>query len=124
MFNIFKKKFITEEGHQQNTKRLQDLNPQTYELVLTHGVKDGEQKEFRFYFYTSNQNAAENLGKELSINFGYILENVHQTGKDWCVLGETGKMPFHLNEINKWTKEMCEFGYKFDAEFDGWEVAV
>ncbi|MFC3562039.1 ribonuclease E inhibitor RraB [Pedobacter jamesrossensis] len=30
------------------------------------------------------------------------------------------KMKMTDEVVKQWTKQMCELGYKFDCEFDGW----
>ena len=36
------------------------------------------------------------------------------------ITGSTIKMNMNKDVILKWTKQMCETGYKFDRDFDGW----
>ena len=46
--------------------------------------------------------------------------HLHKIQKIFVITGWTSPIKMDENTVLNWTKDMCEVGYKYDCDFDGW----
>src|SRR5207249_3200677 len=93
----------------------------TIELLREIDVPIEKERKVEFFFYTNTTDKAEELAKELEkLNYETSHGKSSGDGKSFIVTGITTKMKMDDEIIANWAKEMCELGYKFDCDFDGW----
>jgi regulator of RNase E activity RraB len=114
-------KFITEEEYQRNLHNQKEMAPQTMEQLRNLNVTEDKQLKLEFFFYTNTAEKAEQLSNSLSLS-GYSVQHGKSAGdkKLFVITGWTSKMPMVNDTVVDWTSEMCELGYQFDCDFDGW----
>lgn len=97
------------------------LAPITLDHLRNYGVSDDSKLRIEFFFYSKTLIKAELLAKELR-NLNYEVETGKSAGNKnlFIITGWTTKMKMDGETVQHWTEEMCELGYKFDCEFDGW----
>lgn len=121
--NSKKSQFVNEEDFEGN------LVSQDYKLNRAFGVmeefnlKAKEKLEIDFFFYTDTSEKAQKLSEELKkLNFEVSWHEFKMDRKIYSVVGSTDKMQNDEELLIYWSKFMCQLGYKFDCEFDGWSV--
>lgn len=112
---VRKRKFI------ENQKMQMALAPITLDHLRNFGVSDDEKLKIEFFFYSRSPIKAESLARELR-NLKYEVETGKSAGNKnlFIITGWTTKMKMDDKTMQHWTEDMCELGYKFDCEFDGW----
>ena len=114
-------KFVSESEYQKNHDNQMSMTPQTLEQLRKLNVSEDQELKLEYFFYTNTINKAEELSVELS-NMGYSVEH-GKSAEDkrlYVITGWTSKIPMIDNKVKQWTSQMCEVGYKFDCDFDGW----
>ncbi|HLS11876.1 MAG TPA: ribonuclease E inhibitor RraB [Flavobacteriaceae bacterium] len=119
--NSNKLQFISKDDFENN------LESQNFKITRTLGVmgdfnlKAKEKIEIDFFFYTDTSEKAQELSNRLKkLNFE---ASWHKPIKDhtlYSVVCWTDKMENDEELLTYWAKFMCQLGYKFDCEFDGW----
>ena len=122
-FNIPRAKgqFVSAKAYNINRSKL--LNIPSEVLEQLHNMEKQVQKEIKleYTFYTNTAEKASRLAFEIE-KLGYTVEQCPDPAnkKLFMVTGWTTTMKPADTLILKWTEDMCELGYKFDCEFDGW----
>lgn len=125
IFNIFKKanggQFVTESQFKSNSKKQVELAPQTLKQLRNLGVTDYKELKLEFFFYSNSIDKVEKLSDELS-KLNYEVQFGQSQGDKTLFIstGWTVKMKMDDDTVMTWTKDMCEIGYKYDCDFDGW----
>ncbi len=116
-----KNKFVSEKKFESNLSKQMNWTPQTIKQLSKYGITDKSELKLEYFFYTNSEQKALNLSKEL-INLGYtsIVDFSVTNKKKYLINGWTIKLKMDEKNILNWTKEMCELGYKYDCDFDGW----
>lgn len=114
-------RFVTEQAFNDNLKKQLSMTPRTIAELRKDGVTDNKELKLEYFFYTNTDAKAKQLANELS-QLSYSVD--HRLAADskieYIITGWTTKMKIADEVVSKWTKEMCELGYKFDCDFDGW----
>jgi regulator of RNase E activity RraB len=123
-FNFWKPKnsnYVTEKSFENNCKKQMQMSPMTLKQLRNLKVTEDKELKLEYFFYTNTNEKAELLAKELEKQ-NYKVEYGVSIGdkKLFIVTGRTTNIIMKEEIVTKWTKEMCEIGYKFDCEFDGW----
>ncbi len=119
-FNFDQKQFESKDRFEQNAEM--------QKLIVKHVLKfkpeelDVKPKKIDFFFYTDAQEKAEALSKDLQ-KLKYEVEVKYSDKLKWSICGCTNEITVTNMAIEKWTKEMCEAGYKNDCHFDGWGMS-
>lgn len=90
------------------------------------GSKTPSNKGIEFFFYTDEENKANNLAIELN-KLGYEVYGVSAPREginDWSVIGCTGNMSLNEKDLNAWSQQMIQLGYECDCKFDGWGTLI
>ena len=90
------------------------------------GGKSNPLQSVEFFFYSDEEDKANNLAIELS-KLGYEVYGVHPPlyeGGQWSVTGLTLPMKLEDEDFNNWSKQMVQLGYECDCKFDGWGTLI
>lgn len=125
ILNIFKKassgQFLTEKQFKSNSEKQIDLTPQTLNQLRELGVTENKELKLEFFFYSNTIEKVERLSEELKkMNYEVQFGQSEGDKKLFISTGWTAKMKMTNRTVTSWTKNMCEVGYKFDCDFDGW----
>ena len=126
LFDIFKSKssdgkFVSETAFNKNLKSQMGMTPQTLEQLRKINVGEDNELKLEFFFYTNSLDKAAELSSELKkLNYESDQRLAAGSKTEYLVNGWTTKMKMTDQVVSNWAKEMCELGYKFDCEFDGW----
>ena len=126
-FDFFKPKqnsnnqFVTEQAFKSNLTKQMQMTPQTMEQLRKINVSADKEFKLEYFFYTNTADKAKLFADELG-KLNYEVKHGQSAGdnKSFVITGWTTKMKMQDNVVANWTKEMCELGYKFDCDFDGW----
>lgn len=115
------KRFLSEEEHRENTRVQLEHVPITLGELKAHGVTDNSALQLEYFFFTDSPLKATGLMIELKER-GYEIEHGRSDESEdvYIITGWTDKLPMSEASIVQWCNEMCELGYQFDCEFDGW----
>jgi len=115
------KKFVTEDSYKKNKNNQVDMAPQTLEQLRELGVTETKELKLEYFFYTNSIDKAKNLADEIrKLNYSVKYGKSAGDKKLFVITGWTIKMTMADTTVFDWTKQMCDLGYKFDCEFDGW----
>jgi regulator of RNase E activity RraB len=115
------KQFVTESEFKTNHSKQIQMTPQTLNQLRSIDVSEEQQLKLEYFFYTNELNKAVQLSDELKkVDYSVVYEQSEGDKKLFVITGWSTKMQMSNNVVEKWTSDMCELGYKFDCEFDGW----
>jgi regulator of RNase E activity RraB len=125
LFDVVKKssngQFVTEKQFQNNADKQVELAPQTLNQLRELGVTADKELKLEFFFYSNTIDKVEKLSDELKeMNYEVQFGQSQGDKKLFISTGWTAKMKMDNGTVTSWTKEMCELGFKFDCDFDGW----
>jgi regulator of RNase E activity RraB len=115
------KKFVTEDLYKKNKDTQVKMASQTLKQLRDLGVIETKELKLEYFFYTNTSDKAQNLADEIQ-KLNYTVEHGKSAGdkKLFVISGWTIKMTMADAIVINWTKHMCDLGFKFDCEFDGW----
>jgi regulator of RNase E activity RraB len=113
--------FVTEIAFNSNRDKQMQMTPQTLNQLRKINVTADKELKLEYFFYTNTTDKAKQLATEIG-KLNYSVEHGVSAGDKnlFIVTGWTTKMKMEDEIVKQWTKQMCELGYKFDCEFDGW----
>jgi regulator of RNase E activity RraB len=119
--NSARNTFVSKIDFTNNLKNQVEMAP----LVLKHhrkeGVTENTELKLEFFFYTNSDEKAKKLADELAkLNYTAKYMLAVDSNTEFIITGWTTKIKMSDNVVKDWAKEMCELGYKYDCEFDGW----
>lgn len=114
-------RYVTEESFKNNIQKQVDMTPQTLDRLRKAGVSADKELKLEFFFYTNSDDKAKKLADALA-KLSYSVEHrlAAESKTEFVITGWTTKMKMSEDVVKKWTKEMCQLGYKFDCDYDGW----
>ena len=113
--------FVTEQAFKSNLTKQMQMTPQTMEQLRKIDVSAGKELKLEDFFYTNTADKAKLFADEIGkLNYEVKYEQSAGDKKSFIITGWTTKMKMEDKVVANWTKEMCELGYKFDCDFDGW----
>jgi regulator of RNase E activity RraB len=115
------KKFVTEDSYKKNKDNQVNMAPQPLKQLRDLGVTETKELKLEYFFYTNSIDKAKSLADEIQ-KMNYSVKHGQSAGdkKLFVITGWTIKMAMADSVVIEWTKQMCDLGYKFDCEFDGW----
>jgi regulator of RNase E activity RraB len=125
LLDIFKSngngQFVSDREFKKNLARQVELAPETLKQLKNYGVSDESELKLEFFFYAEMEDKAQMLAAALK-KINYEIKSGKSAGdkKLFIITGWTTKMRMDDGTVQSWAKEMCELGYKFDCDFDGW----
>jgi regulator of RNase E activity RraB len=116
-----KGQFVSESSFSNNCDLQIQMIPKTLDQLRKINAIDDKELKLEFFFYTNTAYKAEQLAAEIE-KLNYTVQHGVSAGdrKLLIVTGWTTKMKMADEVVEEWTKQMCELGFKFDCEFDGW----
>lgn len=113
--------FVTEQAFKSNLTKQMQMTPQTMKQLRKIDVSADKELKPEYFFYTNTADKAKLFADEIGkLNYEVKYEQSAGDKKSFLITGWTTKMTMEDNVVASWTKEMCELGYKFDCDFDGW----
>mgnify|MGYP002346307903 CR=1 FL=1 len=113
--------FVSETAFVDNRDRQMQMTPQTLDQLRKHQITSENELKLEYFFYTNTAKKAEQLATQLEKLNYTVQHGVSASDKKlFIVTGWTTKMNISEEVVKNWTMEMCELGYQFDCEFDGW----
>lgn len=117
-----KAKFVSEKDFKENISSQDHKTSHVMNLMWEFNLTNDRKSKIEFFFYGDTKEKAEQLATELEkLNYEVFI---YKQGKRFSISGLTLKMNIEDEMINYWSKHMCQIGYEFDCEFDGWGMLV
>ena len=125
LFDFFKngtnKQFVSEPSFEQNVIKQIEMTPLTMKELRKIDVAEERELKLEYFFYTNSLQKANSLAQELrKLDYQVEVRLSASSKKLFLVTGWTTQMGMEDEIVASWTKKMCEVGYDFDCEFDGW----
>ncbi len=115
------KQFVSVEKFEESLERQTRIVPETLETLRHLEEKPSEFLRLEFFFYTNTAGKAKEFSdflkrRKYSVEYGKAsgISNL------FLLTGWSDKIAISEKSIVAWATEMCEFGYQYDCEFDGW----
>ncbi|SEL94271.1 ribonuclease E inhibitor RraB [Parapedobacter koreensis] len=113
--------FVTEVAFNRNRDKQMQMATQTLDQLRKVNVPVGKELKLEYFFYTNTAEKAERLANEIGkLNYSVRYGISAGDKKLFIITGWTTEMEMADDVVTQWTKHMCELGYQFDCEFDGW----
>ena len=113
--------FVSEEDFQSNLESQDFKITRTFKVMSEFHLKAKEKIEIDFFFYTDTSEKAKRLSEALKkLNFDVSWYTPISNRNLYSVIGWTDKIENDEELLIYWSKFMCQLGYKFDCNFDGW----
>jgi regulator of RNase E activity RraB len=126
--NFFKgknAKFVSEKAFKSNLKKQIESIPQVLAELKKHGTDEIREQKLEYFFYTDTAEKAKALSTELqNKNYTVTYKISSYDDKTYVITGWTSKIKLEQESIVNWSREMCELGYKYDCDYDGWGTDV
>lgn len=115
------RQFVSETTFISNRDKQMQMTPKTLAQLRKLNVPAEKELKLEYFFYTNTGDKAQQLAIEIG-KLNYTVQHGVSAGdnKLFIVTGWTTKMKMADEVVKQWTKQMCELGYTFDCEFDGW----
>ncbi|CAN5907676.1 hypothetical protein BH11BAC7_BH11BAC7_08030 [soil metagenome] len=115
------KQFVTEQKLEETVSRQTELVPATLETLKHLEDTPSDELRLEFFFYTNSAGKAKEFADFLKKR-SYSAEYAKAAGisNSFLITGWTTKISMKEENVIAWAKEMCERGYEYDCEFDGW----
>ena len=118
-------RFVTEEAFKGNSQRQIAALPIVLGVLKKNSLTDTNLRSLEFFFYTNTIEKAKSLAAELKKKeYTVAYREAGYPKNQFVITGWTRKISIEQNALSDWVKDMCEIGYKYDCEFDGWGTDV
>lgn len=117
------RKFVSETSFNINCDKQIQMTPEILDQLRKLNIVGDKELKLEYLFYTNTAEKAQQLATEIE-KLNYTVQQGVSAGdkKLFTVTGWTTTMKMTVEVVKLWTKQMCELGYKFDCEFDGWRT--
>lgn len=117
-----KDKFINAKDFKINLDSQDQKTSQVMNVMNKFNLTTEKESEIEFFFYAATKEKADQLASALQkLDYKVYVEKHRDR---FSISGWTTKMNIENERISYWAKHMCQIGYKFDCEFDGWGMFV
>jgi regulator of RNase E activity RraB len=126
LFKYFKGKgnigiFVSELSFKTNRKMQLSMTPLTLNQLRNLGVIEEQELRLEYFFYTNTFEKAKLFADVIGqLNYQVSYGQAAGNKKLYVITGWTSKMKMSNYTVGEWASQMCDLGYKFDCEFDGW----
>jgi len=126
LFNLLKTEsnngqFVTETDFINNCDKQMQGALQVLEQLRNLNVSTDKSLKLEYFFYTNTAEKAEQFVVEIKKMNYTVSYGVSASDKTiFVITGWTTEMKMTNEVVKQWIQQMCELGYKFDCEFDGW----
>ena len=115
------KKFVDEHRYRTNQVNQVKMAPETLKQLRDLGVTETKELKLEYFFYTNTLEKSKIFADEIQkLNYSVKYGKSAGDKKLFIITGWTFKMPMSDYVVKEWVKKMCEIGYKYDCDFDGW----
>ena len=116
-----KGQFVSETAFNRNLNKQMEGALQVLEQLRGLNVTKDKELKLEFFFYTNTEDKAAQLANEIEkLNYSVQYKLSASDKKLFVITGWTTKVKMTGEIVKQWVKQMCELGYKFDCDFDGW----
>ena len=114
-------RFVIEAAYKSNCAKQMQMTPKTLNELRKLNVTPDQELKLEFFFYTNTADKAAQFANQIR-KLNYEVKHGISAGDDklFIVTGWTSKMKMSEEVVTAWTKQMCDLGYEYDCEFDGW----
>ena len=117
--------YVTEEAFKENSSKQVEAVTTVLRVLRKHSLSDTNLRSLEFFFYTNTIENAKLLAMELQKKeYSVSCRKSGHGNKSFVITGWTRKISIGDSALAAWAKEMCELGYKYDCEFDGWGTNI
>jgi hypothetical protein len=113
-------KFMSEAELAKTLETQLAMSPQTVAALRSHGVKATDALKLEFFFLTNTEPKASALASELAAKGYAVKHGISEGYNKYLITGWSTPMKMDETVVVEWTRAMCELGYKYDCDFDGW----
>jgi regulator of RNase E activity RraB len=119
--NIGNRQFVSELAFENQVAKQMQMTPLTMKELRKLDVNKEKELKLEYFFYTNTVQKANSLAHELE-KLNYQVKSGQSAGdkKLFIITGWTTNVKMEDVIVSNWTKTMCELGFNFDCEFDGW----
>ena len=118
-------RYVTEEAFEANSSKQVEAVSTVLGVLRKHSLSDTNLRSLEFFFYTNTMEKAKLLAEELQKKeYSVAYRKSGYNKKQFVITGWTRKISIEDSALAVWAKEMCEVGYKYDCEFDGWGTDI
>ena len=116
-------RFVSENKFIENRKKLVLISIEKLVYLRDFNIEEEDKLKIEFNFYTNTLKKSEEFAKQIQ-KLNYTVQNqVSLNNKGLFVInGLTTEMKMMYEVLREWNVEMCDLGYKFDCNFDSWEI--
>jgi hypothetical protein len=115
------KQFVTAEKFEEIIACQPELAHATLETLRHLEEKPSAELRLEFFFYTNSAGKAKEFCEYLrKKNYSADYEKTRKGKNLFSINGWTTKIPMKNETVIAWSKEMCESGFQYDCEFEGW----
>jgi hypothetical protein len=115
------KKFLSEKDHERNLASQISMTPQTVQQLREYDVTEDKSLKLEYFFYTNTPEKASALNSVLkNMSYDSDFDQTSGDAKLQIVTGWTSPILMTEKTVVEWTEKMCNVGYEYDVEFDGW----
>lgn len=119
------KKFVSINNFLDNRNIQAQMVPRTVEQLQKFNISSEKKSQLEYFFYSNSAEKAARLAAEMKkLNYIVYDETPAANKELFSTNGLTTKMQMSDEVLIQWAKEMCEIGYTFDCEFDGWGTLI
>ena len=119
------RRFVTSEHLRKNLDRQKPANAEILAKLAELGVSSQDELPLEYFFYTDSAHKGRALATDLR-RLGYRAksEPSPSNGRQTVVTGWTTPVLMSEPVVNGWTRHMCQLGYHFDCDFNGWGTNI
>lgn len=115
------KQFVSENRFEEIVSQQPQLALATLETLRHIEETPSEELRLEFFFYTNSAGKAKEFCEFLRRkSYSADYEKSRKEKHFFSISGWTTKIPMKNEIVIAWSKEMCELGFQYDCEFDGW----
>jgi len=115
------KQYFSEKKFEESIELQPELALATLETLRHLEDQPSEALRLEFFFYTNSAGKAKEFCQCLKKKNYSVEYSKSGAGKNLFVIsGWTDKISMKDEIVIAWAKEMCELGFQYDCEFDGW----
>lgn len=117
--------FVSAQHLKDNIAKQTEGAPKVMEQLRQQNITQDKELKLEYFFYTNTNEKAKMFAPELE-KLNYTVKYGQSAGDKnlFVITGLTTKMKMTNEIVVNWSKQMCELGYKFDCDFDGWGASL
>lgn len=119
-----KKQFVSEINFSVNRAKQSHLSIEKLVKLREINVEEEDSFKINYFFNADTAEKAQELTKAL-LYLDHAVENKISNKKGLFIIeGQSTPVKMMHEILRKWAEDMCDLGYKYDCDFEGWEVKI